>query len=194
MEIAFITSIVLLTLFALVAMFDGFYLHLIRYKLYRHAESKTEHLMHSLRALLFPLILTFLYLSASDTSFYIGLALVLLDIVVLGFDAYMEKDSRTFMGGLPRWEYILHLMVNGFHFASIAVFLVIKIRLQTNGVILVHDLTGLSQYHLFVDIVKQLIPGAVLMGLLHVALLFPEPVRYYDSLLSRFKCCSINHS
>lgn len=32
------------------------------------------------------------------------------------------KDSRAFMGGLPRWEYIVHLLGNGFHFAAIAVF------------------------------------------------------------------------
>jgi len=189
MEIAFITAIILLAAFVLLAMFDGVYLHLMRYKLYAHAESRSEHISHTVRALLFPVILFFLYLGSSDISFYIGMAVVVIDILVLGADAYMEKDSRSFMGGLPRWEYILHLMVNGFHFASIAVFIVIKVRLDAKGLVLVHDFQNVPQYHWFKTIVEQLIPGGILMGLLHVALMFPKPVRMYNRLSARLKCC-----
>ncbi len=189
MEIAFITAVLLLAVFVLLALFDGLYLHLIRYKLFMHPESRNEHLSHTIRAILFPVILAFLYLGTTDTAFYIGLAVVALDILVLGADAYMEKDSRSFMGGLPRWEYILHLMVNGFHFASIAVYIVIKLRLQPNGIHVVHDFSNLPQYQLFTTIVKQLIPGGILMAMLHLFLLFPKPVHYYRLLTSKLKCC-----
>ncbi|OJW79611.1 MAG: hypothetical protein BGO69_12850 [Bacteroidetes bacterium 46-16] len=189
MEIAFITAIVLLAAFVLLAMFDGLYLHLMRYKLYAHTESRNEHISHTVRAILFPIILYFLYLGTSDTAFYIGLAVIVIDILVLGADAYMEKDSRTFMGGLPRWEYILHLMVNGFHFASIAVFIVIKVRLEPHGLMLVHNFQNVPQFHLFKTIVEQLIPGGILMGLLHFALLFPKPVLIYNRLSAKLKCC-----
>ncbi|RZL97515.1 MAG: hypothetical protein EOO88_62405, partial [Pedobacter sp.] len=109
MEIALLTATVLLGLFVLLALFDGLYLHLIRYRLYEHKESRNEHISHTIRAVLFPIILYVLYLGNSDSAFYIGMALVVIDISVLGADAYMEKESRVFMGGLPKWEYILHL-------------------------------------------------------------------------------------
>lgn len=189
MEVAFITSIVLLIAFVILAMFDGVYLHLIRYKLYAHAESRNEHISHTIRAILFPALLWFLYLGTNDTAFYLGMTVVLLDIIVLGADAYMEKDSRAFMGGLPRWEYILHLAVNGFHFAAIAVFIVIKVKLEPKGFTLIHQFSEILQYQLFRKIAIQFIPGGIFLGLVHFALLFPKPVRYYNSLAAKFKCC-----
>lgn len=189
MEVALIIATVLLALFVILALFDGLYLHLMRYRLHEHEESRNEHISHTIRAVLFPIILYVLYLGNSDSAFYFGMALVTIDILVLGADAYMEKDSRAFMGGLPRWEYILHLMVNGLHFASIAVFIVIKVKLNKMGVELVHDFNNVPQYYLFTTIVKQLIPGAILMGLLHFVLLFPKPVLYYNQLVGKLKCC-----
>lgn len=189
MEIAFIISIFLMVGFVTLAMFDGMYLHLIRYKLYAHAESKGEHLSHTIRAVLFPLIVWFLYLSTTDFAFYIGLAVVIIDLLVLGADAYLEKDSRSFMGGLPRWEYILHLAVNGFHFAAIAVLLVIKVRLQPQGLTIIHDFDALPQYSIFRTIAIQLIPGGILMALVHFALIFPTPANLCDRICGRFKCC-----
>ncbi len=189
MEVAFITTTSLLAAFVILALFDGLYLHLIRYKLHEHKESRHEHISHTIRAILFPIILYVLYLGNSDGAFYIGMTVVIIDILVLGADAYMEKDSRAFMGGLPRWEYILHLMVNGFHFASMAVFIVIKVRFNDTGIELVHDFRYVPQYHLFTTIVKQLIPGGVLIALIHFALLFPKPVVYYNRIASKLKCC-----
>ena len=130
MEVAFIISSVLIVLFALLALYDGFYLHILKYKLHTNPESKNEHLTHTVRAILFPCILYFLFLNQdSDISFYIGMFIVVVDSIVLGTDAFLEENSRQFMGGLPRWEYILHLFVNGFHFSSIAVFLSVKLKL-----------------------------------------------------------------
>jgi hypothetical protein len=80
-------------------------------------------------------------------------------------------------------------MVNGFHFASIAVFVIIKVRLLPQGVILVHDLHHLSQYKLLTEIAIQLIPGGVVMGLIHFALLFPKPVTYWQAIGAKLKCC-----
>lgn len=106
----FLISTILLTSFAILAVIDGFYLHIFKYQLFNHPESKFEHLTHTIRAILFPLIVYFLFISQNcQTSFSLGILFVFLDIVVLGIDAYVEKDSRAFMGGLPRWEYILHL-------------------------------------------------------------------------------------
>lgn len=184
METALITTLILLILFALLATYDGFYLHLVRYRLYEHAESKFEHSTHTVRAILFPPTLMFFYLSKDDAFFYIGLTLILLDIVTLGIDAYSETESRSFMGGLPRWEYILHLFVNGFHFAAIAVFLVLKIEVNDSGIAIVHNVG--SSYSTFEWFIQNLIPGTIIMALLHIALIFERPRKLWNAFLNKF--------
>lgn len=185
MEIAFITMIILLSLFALLGMYDGFYLHIWKYRLYDHKESRNEHLTHTVRGALFPVILYCCYLTSSPAWFFAGLAILGLDIIVTVMDAYMEKDSRTFMGGLPRWEYIIHLLVNGFHFAAIAVFIVIKVRMTQEGISLVNDFTGIKCYPAFIWLVKNLIPGAIIMAILHILVYVPSGAYYWNALLSK---------
>jgi uncharacterized membrane protein len=189
MEIAFTLSMILLILFALLGLYDGFYLHIFKYALHNHLESRTEHIMHTLRAILFPAILYFLYLKNDSMSFYIGISLVLIDILILGIDAFVEKDSRAFMGGLPRWEYIIHLFVNGFHFAAIAVFLVIKLQVGEIDLQLRTDFTSVSNYTSFIWLVKNLIPGGIFMAFLHLFVLFPKTEQYWFRLRNKITCC-----
>lgn len=186
METGFIITMVTMLIFAVLATYDGIYLHLIKYRLYGHPDSRFEHLIHTVRAILFPLIVYFLYLSDTLWFFYLGLILVFLDIFTVAVDAYAEGDSRQFMGGLPRWEYILHLFVNGFHFASIAVFLVLKVRVGDASVEIITDFEGIAFYPAFEWLMKNLIPGACLMGLLHVALNFDLPQQHWGKFLDRF--------
>ena len=109
METLFILSIIFLIAFMLLATYDGAYLHLWKYELFNREESSFEHKTHTIRAILFPLIVWLLFINIDVVSFKIGVSLVVLDLVVLGVDAYSEKESRSFMNGLPTWEYILHL-------------------------------------------------------------------------------------
>jgi len=189
MEIAFITMIVLLTLFALLGMYDGFYLHILKYRLYEHEESRREHLTHTIRGILFPGILYCCYLASGDVWFFAGLALLTIDVVVTVIDAYMEKDSRTFMGGLPRGEYIIHLLVNGFHFAAIAVFVVIKVRMTNNTFVLHNDFDSVESHPAFIWLVENLIPGAILMAVLHVMVATPKGALYWNHLRNKIACC-----
>lgn len=177
--------IILLSLFAALGVYDGFYLHIYKYRLYEHKESKGEHLTHTIRGIFFPLILYCCYLTSSPEWFFAGLTILVLDIIVTVMDAYMEKDSRSFMGGLPRWEYIIHLLVNGFHFASIAVFLVIKIRMTAAGIILVNDFHQARSYATFIELVRYLIPGAVALGVLHIMVSVPMTASYWNIVRAR---------
>ena len=187
---SFLISTLLLTAFAILALIDGFYLHLIKYQLFNHAESQFEHLTHTIRAFFFPLIVYFLFLPQNCLPcFCIGISFVLLDILVLGIDAWVEKDSRTFMGGLPRWEYILHLFVNGFHFASIAVFLAIKMTFVANDLVIVQDLSGEKNYAIFQMVVKNLIPGAVILAVLHILTILPGTKAHWNHYMVKWKCC-----
>lgn len=188
MEIAFIISIVLLLAYSLLALYDGVFLHLYKYRLYEHKESRFEHLTHTIRAVLFTGILISLFINIEDNRFFLfGVGLVIADIVTLVIDAYSEKDSRQFMGGLPRWEYIIHLLVNGFHFAGIAVFLVIKIQLDASGIVLTNDFSQVASFHTFRTIAVNLLPGAIFISLIHILVYIPGFNFYIKKL--RFKCC-----
>lgn len=185
MEIGFVLTFILLLLFALLAIYDAFYLHLVKYRLYEHQDSRIEHLTHTVRSILFPIFLYFFFLSKSNNTFYIGLIVILLDMITLGIDAYSEADSRNFMGGLPRWEYILHLFVNGFHFAAIFVFLVLKIRPDSSGFRLINDFDNVTFYPTFILLIKILLPGTILMALLHILLNFQTPKKVWSSILEK---------
>ncbi|MBK6266207.1 hypothetical protein JKA74_14270 [Marivirga sp. S37H4] len=186
MEIGFIISSILLVAFAILATYDGLYLHLMKYRLPNYRQSKTEHITHTLRAILFPAILYFVFISSSPEYFYFGLLLVFIDIITVGIDAYSEENSRLWMGGLPRWEYILHLFVNGFHFATISVFLVLKIRLEAGSVVIVNGFEEVASYSAFSWLVINLIPGAIIVALLHLLLNFQKPRNSWNGLLDRF--------
>lgn len=186
----FLISTILLLAFALLAIIDGFYLHIFKYQLFNHKESNFEHLTHTIRAILFPLIVYFLFITQNClTCFYIGVLFVVIDIIVLGIDAFAEKDSRSFMGGLPRWEYILHLFVNGFHFASIAVFFALKLTFTENGFEIIEDLSNLKNFGLFHFVALNLLPGAFILALLHVLTSINVTKVYWNNLRNKITCC-----
>ncbi len=169
MEIALLLLIILTILVAFLALFDGMYLHLFKYRLQNQPDSRLEHLTHCMRAILFPLILYFLFLQHMYASFFlIGISLVSIDLFVLIIDAYSEKESRAFMGGLPRWEYILHLFVNGFHLSLIFVFLAIKLKISQDGIYLSNELMTSNYYQTFIHLVEFVLPGSVIFALFHV--------------------------
>lgn len=189
METAFVICTILLLLYSALALFDGVYLHLYKYRLHENKESKFEHLIHTIRAFLFSGILYTLFISIENNKlFFIGVLFIFLDIFIMTIDAYVEKDSRKFMGGLPRWEYIIHLLVNGFHFAGLAVFLVLKINLTKEGMMsLQNNFQEFESYNLFKIIVLNILPGSILIGLLHVLVYIPGFNFYFRKI--QLKCC-----
>lgn len=188
MEFAFLISTILLIAYVSLALYDGVYLHLYKFRLHDREESRFEHIVHTIRAFLFIGILATAFVNIeNDYLFLTGVVLVVLDIVTLLVDAYIEKDSRTFMGGLPRWEYIIHLVVNGLHFAGIAVLLVIKFRLTNGGLILVHGFSDVQNYKYFHLVAYNLLPGAIIIGLSHILLLNLK-IKQYVKRIS-LNCC-----
>lgn len=185
MEIIYYLSAVFLILFMLLATYDGLYLHLWKYELFKREESVFEHKTHTVRAILFPLILWLLFINTDSFSLYIGILFIILDLIVLGIDAYSEKDSRQFMGGLPKWEYIIHLFSNGFHFAAIALLLGTRINVSDYGLSLTTMVTNSYAKELLEFISVNIIPGAILMALLHLFLIFPKGIKIWNKL----KCC-----
>ncbi len=102
MEILFLLSMICLIAFMILATYDGAYLHLWKYELFNRSESLFEHKTHTVRAIFFPIIVWLLFIETNIIGFWIGLTVVVLDLIVLGIDAYSEKESREFMNGLPK--------------------------------------------------------------------------------------------
>jgi hypothetical protein len=173
----------------LLATYDGFYLHIWKYELFKRKESVFEHKTHTIRAILFPLIVWLLFINSDTISFWFGITLIFIDLIVLGIDAYSETDSRKSIGGLPKWEYILHLFANGFHFAAIMLFLGTKITITETGLVLNTIITDSFATKLFGIIADNIIPGAVILATLHLLLIFPKGILFWNKYRMKVKCC-----
>ena len=186
----YLLATICLILFMVLATYDGFYLHLFKYGLFNREESFFEHKTHTIRAILFPLIIWFLIVDeTSVVSFWIGIALVILDLMILAIDAYSEKESRSFMGGLPKWEYIVHLFANAFHFSAIMLVLALKIEITPNGFMFVDQFALAPTKELFIFISANVIPGALFLAALHLLLLLERPRTIWNSYRTKVTCC-----
>lgn len=175
--------------FMLIAMYDGIYLHIWKYQLHTREESYFEHKTHTVRAILFPLIVWFLFIQSDFYSFWIGIALVVLDLITLGIDAFSEQDSRKNVGGLPRWEYIVHLFANGFHFAAIILVLATKLSITETGLEFKTILTESYAKEVYDFVAVQAIPEAILMAALHLFLVLPEGKTFWSKHRNKVSCC-----
>lgn len=189
MEILFLMSTLCLLAFVILATYDGAYLHLWKYELFNKSESQFEHFTHTLRALLFPFIIWTLFIATTLTGFIVGLVLVAVDLIVLAIDAYSEKESRSFMNGLPRWEYILHLFANSFHFAAVVLMIGVRLEISPDKVTYTTEyLTG-SGFELIQFIAINVLPGAIILGLVHLALCIESGRKIWDRNRVRITCC-----
>jgi hypothetical protein len=155
-------AVILLLPLALFAAIDGVYLHLWRLRLHERPECRREHLLHTARALLFPVGLTLVYdYSTTSSSWFLGLAVVAADTALEAWDTFEERNSRRTLGGLSSGEALLHVVLVTLRAASLALALVARP-------------TATSGWH-GVVVYQLLLPGAVLVAALHVGLAFRWP-------------------
>lgn len=170
-------------------MYDGIYLHLWKYELFNKKESEFEHKTHTARAILFPLIVWLLFLDNSIIGFYLGLTLVLADLIVLGIDAFSEKESRHFMGGLPKSEYIIHLFSNSLHFTAVILIIATRIKLEGNTLVYSTDFMVYSSFETVKLIAINILPGSVLLGISHVLLSMDFGKQLWNTYRKKIICC-----
>ena len=188
MEILFFLSMLCIIGFMILATYDGAYLHLWKFELFNRKKSALEHKTHTIRALLFPLIVYYLFIETSIISFWIGLALVMIDIIVLGIDAYSEKESRSFMNGLPRWEYIVHLFANSLHFAAIILIIATRITITAEGIHFSTEFMLHSSYETVQFIAVNILPGSIILGLIHLLLTFDFGKQIWNTNRLKITC------
>lgn len=107
----FISALVSLEIFAVVAMIDGVWFHLLKYQLFARPESRYEHLLHTIHAIFFPALVVLLFLrQASGAILWATVALVAADFAVEMLDVVCERASRAAIGGLSTAEYAVHVL------------------------------------------------------------------------------------
>jgi hypothetical protein len=105
--------------FTTIASIDGLYFHLYRYRLYRRAASRYEHLLHTINAVLFvPLLLLCFCLQPLGLWRWLALALFLFTLCIEILDVRCEAASRRDLGGLTTTEYLMHFLMSGLRAGS----------------------------------------------------------------------------
>ena len=118
---------VCLVVFGILAIVDGVYYHDIKYKLYQDKESILEHIYHTIRAVMFPIMMYCLFAyDFGGVLMIVGIGAVSIDFIMLIFDVKEEGRSRNRYGGLSNGEYMNHVFANTFHFVAIALILAAK--------------------------------------------------------------------
>lgn len=191
MEIVYITTVFSLLAFMVLATYDGFYLHLWKYRLYASEESKFEHLAHTIRSILFPCIVFCLLLNHGNYLLFVsGIVFSILDFIVLVLDAKSEQDSRKFMGGLPKNEYILHLFSNAFHYGIVVLSLVINLRISEKKLQFIGEINSSSiAGSALIFIAENAIPGAIILAILHLLLSYEKTQKVLDRKRQLIQCC-----
>jgi hypothetical protein len=160
---------VLLAAYAVLAAVDGLYIHLWRLRLHQRAETRREHWLHTLRALLFPAFVGGLFAApTAGTLLWAAVGVAVLDLVIGLWDVAIERDSRATLGGLGTAEYTVHVTLTMLHAASLALILAARpaSAWTLDGPTVLHTpMPGFSA-----ALAINLVPGAIVLGLLHVYL------------------------
>ena len=164
---------ILFLLFGGLAFFDGVYLHLWRFRLFAWRESRREHALHTVRAILYPLtIYLMLAIEARGFWLYVGVFVALIDLIFQGWDLFEERKARRGFGGLSAFEYALHVWLTGIHMAALTAAICARsVADWTLHASITSTNPALSP--LGIEIAWFLLPGAIVVAILHAALLHP---------------------
>jgi hypothetical protein len=115
------TILVLWALALLIGSVDGIYFHLWKLRLFGRPESRLEHVAHAGRAVLLVPTLWVAFFGAAPRQVPLLLTLIGADWVIAIWDVFLERKSRTSMGGMPHFEYFIHVGATAFHSGAEAV-------------------------------------------------------------------------
>lgn len=122
-----IAGALLFCCFSAVALVDGTYFHIWKYKLYMRPESFWEHVTHTLNAALFPpTVFLLLYRNVAGRALWLAVVVIAADMAVESWDVLIERASRASLGGLTPIEYLCHVFAVTFRVGGIAVLLASK--------------------------------------------------------------------
>lgn len=168
-----IAAALLLDLSATIALVDGAYLHLYRYRLYARAASRTEHVTHTARAVVFaPMIYLLFGRCFAGAVLWATLAIVLVDFAIQSWDVLVEGASRASLGGLSSLEYWIHVATITTHVAAVT--LVLAARPPGAWSLSAPAVLPVAWPAIAHWSAIALIPGAAGLAVLHLWLLLPR--------------------
>ncbi|WCL48605.1 hypothetical protein [Leptospira sp. GIMC2001] len=157
--------------YSMLAFVDGVYFHLWKYRLYAFEQSLYEHKLHTVRALLFPIMIFGLYLyDIRGIAFIIIFGLVIADLIVQFIDIWEERNARKNLGGLEPMEYLVHCILITLHTIALSFYVVSKdfsAWSLTSSPIVIQS--GIVYF-----IATNLLPGAIVIAITHLALILPS--------------------
>jgi hypothetical protein len=106
---------------------DVIWVHLVVWRLHQSPETFYEHQLHTIHALLAVVSVFLLFVfNFGGICLWLTAAMVLVWFGVEVMDMFAEKNSRAASGGLPSYEYVLHILTSGLRFAFIALIFAAK--------------------------------------------------------------------
>lgn len=164
-----LVTAILAVAYAMLATIDGVWLHLWRYRLYRHAPA--EHAIHTVRAVLFCAVVALLLMGwTHGLLLWCGVLIAVVDLGLVAWDAAMETRSRTFQHGLPAGEAALHTVLQALHVSLLVWAVTIRPWPVWSGVRMSEEPPGpVAQLLLLL-----VLCGCVVVALIHLALLRPS--------------------
>ena len=164
-----LVTAVLAVAYAILAAIDGVWLHLWRYRLYRHAPG--EHALHTVRAVLFIGVVALLLMGwTHGFLLWCGVLLAVADLGLVAWDAALETRSRSFQRGLPAGEAALHTVLQVLHASVLVWAITIRPWPAWSGVLVVEASPGPVAHLLLLAVLA----GGVVVALIHLALLRPS--------------------
>lgn len=170
-SLLFLASLLALGVLIPLALFDGLYLHLWRFRLFARPETRREHAIHTVRAVLGAVALVLVF--RGDTvgpTLWLGATMLAFDTAIGVWDVVEETRARGFQGGVPRAEAAIHIIANTTHVAAAVLSLAARPLAAWTSAAPPADLVAAA------SVVRGatehwLLPGAMAIAALHVLLL-----------------------
>lgn len=180
------TSSWILLLFLGLSIFDGIYYHLWKFRLQEREDSKFEHVTHTVRAVLFiPTTILIYFIGATGWLLWAAVLVLAFDLVTEIIDVLNEKASRSTLGGLPSGEYLVHIMLTTLRVSALALAfaaLPSEAWITNSPSIIVPAFSKI--------VALQTLPGALIVAILHIYLIFdPTFVSRMERSIKN-KCCT----
>ncbi len=181
-----LTSSIILMLFLTLSAFDGIYFHLWKFRLQEREDSKTEHIIHTIRAVLFiPTIIFIYWIGLKGILLWATVAVLAIDMITEVADVLNERASRMTLGGLPSSEYLLHIVLTTLRVAAISLALAaLPLEAWNINAEVEIALPDLAKF-----IALQALPGAVVVAALHLYLIFDPTLISRTEMFIKGKCC-----
>ena len=149
---------------ALIGSIDGAYYHTYKFALYKQPSSRVETVTHIIRAFSMAFVVWILaHYTPMGDWFWAGAIVFAIDMIDDIVDVLVEPSSRAPMGGLPTFEYLIHMLVMACAGGAWTTFVVLGWGAQNEPTALLPFASNLPEWVLWLS--RLVAVGALLTGI-----------------------------